>query len=398
MMVKIRSIKLSNVVLLGLVSMFVDMSSEMVYPLIPLYLTSILGATPAILGIIEGIAESAASLLKVFSGYIADKYRNKKQLTIWGYSGAVVYKVLMLLATSWSGVLVARVVDRVGKGIRTAPRDALIAESCLAENRGGSFGLHKMLDMLGSALGILIAYFLVTSDAFSYKGIFGIFALSIIPALLGIIILLFVKEKKDHAPESKKLEFKFKELDWRFKAFLVIAFVFTLGNSSNAFLLLKAQSAGYSEQTVILLYFAYTIVASALAWPSGKLSDKIGRRALLVSGYALFGLVYIGFALLTGQYAMIMLFVVYGAYTAFTSGVERALIADMAPPNLKGTLLGMHATLVGIALLPASIFAGILWNSFGSAAPFWFGGCLGLLASVAIGIVLKIKPPVYNQK
>jgi len=383
-----RKIPISNIVLLGLVSMFVDMSSEMVYPLIPIYLTSVLGATPAILGIIEGIAESLASLLKVFSGYIADKYRNKKQLTIWGYSAAVAYKAILLVAVSWSGVLAARVVDRIGKGIRTAPRDALIAESCQPENLGGSFGLHKMLDMLGSALGILIAYFLVISHYFSFK---AVFLISIIPALLGVLILLLVKEKKDNVSGHTRVAFNFRELDWRFKAFLLITFIFTLGNSSNAFLLLKAQSAGFNTQTVILLYFAYNLVASILAWPSGRLSDKIGRRALLVSGYTLFGLVYIGFALFTGSAAMLALFVFYGAYTAFTSGAERALITELAPANLKGTLLGMHATLVGIALLPASVFAGILWNAFGAAAPFWFGGSLGLLAALAISIVLRIK-------
>jgi len=326
--------------------------------------------------------------LKVFSGYIADKYRNKKQLTIWGYSAAVAYKAILLVAVSWSGVLAARVVDRIGKGIRTAPRDALIAESCQPENLGGSFGLHKMLDMLGSALGILIAYFLVISHYFSFK---AVFLISIIPALLGVLILLLVKEKKDNVSGHTRVAFNFRELDWRFKAFLLITFIFTLGNSSNAFLLLKAQSAGFNTQTVILLYFAYNLVASILAWPSGRLSDKIGRRALLVSGYTLFGLVYIGFALFTGSAAMLALFVFYGAYTAFTSGAERALITELAPANLKGTLLGMHATLVGIALLPASVFAGILWNAFGAAAPFWFGGSLGLLAALAISIVLRIK-------
>ncbi|MEQ8236674.1 MAG: MFS transporter [Syntrophomonadaceae bacterium] len=384
-----KGLQISNIVLLGLVSMFVDMSSEMVYPLIPLYLTSVLGATPAILGVIEGIAESLASLLKVFSGYIADQYRNKKQLTLWGYSAAVVYKVILLIAGSWSGVLAARVIDRIGKGIRTAPRDALIAESCQAENLGGSFGLHKMLDMLGSALGILIAYFLVVSNFFSFR---GVFIVSIIPAVLGVMVLLLVREKKDGGSNHTKIDFNFRQLDWRFKAFLAIACIFTLGNSSNAFLLLKAQTAGYNAQTVILLYFAYNLVASILAWPSGKLSDRIGRRALLVAGYTLFGLVYIGFALSTSSAAFLLLFIVYGAYTAFTSGVERALITELAPPNLKGTLLGMHATLVGIALLPASILAGVLWDVFGAAAPFWFGGGLGLLAAAAISIVLRIEP------
>ncbi|HAZ21794.1 MAG TPA: MFS transporter [Firmicutes bacterium] len=383
---------MSNIILLGIVSFMTDLSSEMVYPIIPLYLTAVFGATPAIVGLIEGIAESLASLLKVFSGYWADRYKNKKRLTLIGYSASFFYKVALLLAASWPGVLAARIVDRVGKGIRTAPRDVLIAESANAKKLGGSFGLHKMLDMLGSALGILASYFLLRISAGGSANIVGyrrIFLISTVPAVLGVLALLLVKERKSKSAPTRKLSLNFRTLDGRLKAFLIIVFLFTLGNSSNAFLLLRASSVGFDAQSVILMYFLFNIVASLLAYPLGRLSDRIGRRALLVGGYLIYGLVYIGFAYVTTRAGMIALFAAYGIYTAMTAGTERALITEIAPANLRGTMLGLHGTLVGIGLLPASLIAGFLWNTFGAAAPFRFGGILGLAAAVAVAFVLN---------
>lgn len=383
---------MSNIILLGIVSFMTDLSSEMVYPIIPLYLTAVFGATPAIVGLIEGIAESLASLLKVFSGYWADRYKNKKRLTLIGYSASFFYKVALLLAASWPGVLAARIVDRVGKGIRTAPRDVLIAESANAKKLGGSFGLHKMLDMLGSALGILASYFLLRISAGGSANIVGyrrIFLISTVPAVLGVLALLLVKERKSKSAPTRKLSLNFRALDGRLKAFLIIVFLFTLGNSSNAFLLLRASSVGFDAQSVILLYFLFNIVASLLAYPLGRLSDRIGRRALLVGGYLIYGLVYIGFAYVTTRAGMIALFAAYGIYTAMTAGTERALITEIAPANLRGTMLGLHGALVGIGLLPASLIAGFLWNTFGAAAPFRFGGILGLAAAVAVAFVLN---------
>ena len=401
---KVAFVRMSNIILLGIVSFMTDLSSEMVYPIIPLYLTAVFGATPAIVGLIEGIAESLASLLKVFSGYWADRYRNKKRLTLIGYSASFFYKVALLLAASWPGVLVARIVDRVGKGIRTAPRDVLIAESADAKKLGGSFGLHKMMDMLGSALGILASYFLLMISAGSgagtgaggssgtkIAGYHRIFLISIIPAVLGVLALLLVKERRSESAPTRKLSLNFGALDGRLKAFLIIVFLFTLGNSSNAFLLLRAGSVGFDAQSVILLYFLFNIVASLLAYPMGRLSDRIGRRTLLVGGYLIYGLVYIGFAHVSTRAGLVALFACYGIYTAMTTGTERALITEIAPANLKGTMLGLHGTLVGIGLLPASLIAGFLWNTFGAAAPFWFGGILGLIAAVAVAFILSNK-------
>lgn len=379
-----RKIIFSNIVLIGLVSLFIDMSTEMVYPLIPLFLTSALGATPAIVGIIEGIAESIASLLKVFSGYIGDVYQNKKRLTFIGYSASVIYKVFLILATSWVGVLAARVIDRTGKGIRTAPRDALVAQSSEKKKLGGSFGLHKMLDMAGSALGALLAFVFVATGFGFHKA----FIFSVIPAVIGILIIPAIKEDKCRKPECKMLEIKDIKLDSKLKLYLSVMFIFCLGNSSNTFLLLKAQERGFSTSQVLLLYLIFNISTSILALPSGKLSDKFGRSAILVPGYIIYGLVYLGFALLVSKTAIILLFIAYGAYTAFISGAERAFIAEAAPDDFKGTLLGIYGMLQGIGLLLSSIIAGVMWDRINSNAPFWLGGILGIVSAIIIAIIL----------
>ena len=378
---------ISNIVLLGLVSMFVDMSTEMVYPLVPLFLTAMLGASPAIVGIIEGIAESIASLLKVFSGYIGDVHHNKKRLAFAGYSSSVIYKFLLLLASSWPGVLIARVIDRTGKGIRTAPRDALVAQSSDKKKLGGSFGLHKMFDMAGSSLGALAAYLFVASNYGFHKA----FLFSIIPALIGVLIIFAVREDKNSESSSAKLSLKGLKLDGKLKAYLATIFVFCLGNSSNTFLLLKAQERGFSASQVILLYLVFNIATAVLAIPSGKLSDKIGRSKVLVPGYLIYGLVYLGFALLPNKPAVLILFIAYGAYTAFISGAERAYIVENAPAGRTGTVLGLYGMLQGIGLLLSSMIAGLMWDKLGSDTPFLFGGVFGIISAVMIGIILNRK-------
>lgn len=375
----------SNIVLIGLVSLFMDMSTEMVYPLIPLYLTATLGATPAIVGVIEGIAESIASILKVFSGYIGDAYQNKKRLIFAGYSASVVYKLLLILSSSWAGVLFARIVDRTGKGIRTAPRDALVAQSSEKKKLGGSFGLHKMLDMAGSALGVVFAYIFVASgmsfdDAFLY---------AIIPAVLSILIIPTIHERKNETKNKQKLSLKGLKLTSNLKLYLVVIFIFCLGNSSNVFLLLKAKELGFTSAQVILLYLVFNTATSVFAIPSGKLSDRFGRSAIIVPGYLIYGAVYLGFAVLTQKPAIVMLFVFYGIYTACIGGAERAYIAESAPEGFKGTLLGLYGMLQGIGLLFSSIIAGLLWDNINSSAPFWFGGILSIISAVMIAILFK---------
>lgn len=370
-----------NIVILGLISCFADISSEMVYPLIPLYLTTVFGATPVLVGIIEGIAESIASLLKVFSGYISDRFQHKKAIAFSGYATGLLYKIALLFAGSWSGILVARVVDRFGKGIRTAPRDVMVSESADKKNMGKAFGIHKMLDMAGSAIGILLAFLLMRK--IGPNGYRTVFAISMIPILIALFLFLFVRENKTKREVKEREHFwnNLSKLDGNLKLYLMITFVFTLGNSSNSFLLLRATDIGFDSSHTILLYFIYNLTASILAIPCGRLSDKIGRKKLLVGGYLMFSLVYFSFAVCRSKGFMILIFIIYGIYTAMTAGAERAFIAEIAPVQLKGTMLGLHSTLAGIALLPASVFAGLLWDGIGVAAPFVFGGMMSLLSA-----------------
>ena len=382
-----------NILLLGLVSFFTDLSTEMVYPLIPLYLTSALGATPAVVGVIEGVAESLASLLKVFSGYLSDRFQNKKLIAFTGYATSLFYKLALLLAGSWAGILGARIIDRFGKGIRTAPRDVLVSESAGKNRMGRSFGLHKALDMAGSAAGILITYFLLRSGdgSFNYQKIFMI---SVIPAVFGLSMFIFIKEKKEprqtkeHEPFWKNI----RNIDRQLKIYLLVVCLFTLGNSSNSFLLLKAKSTGFDDTSVILLYFLFNMTASLLSIPFGGLSDRVGRKKLLLSGYIVFAVCYLGFAFSSSRLQMVVVFVLYGVYTAMIGGVERAFVAEIAPQQLKGTMLGLHSTVTGIALLPASVIAGLLWSVFGAAVPFVFGAFMSLLAAVILLLFMKETP------
>lgn len=385
-----KKLVISNIVMIGLVSLFIDMSTEMVYPLIPIFLTVTLGATPAIVGIIEGIAESTAALLKVFSGYIGDVYQNKKKLTFIGYSASVLYKILLLISTSWVGVMVARIIDRTGKGIRVAPRDALVAQSCDKNKLGHSFGLHKMLDMAGSAIGASLAL-VFTLVGTSYQ---SAFVYAIIPAVIGIMIIPAIRENKTAPSSVEKLNLKGLRLGGQLKQYLAVIFIFCLGNSSNAFLLLKAKNSGFTISQVMMLYLVFNVSASLLAFPAGRLSDRIGRSKVLVPGYLVFGLVYLGFALLTSKVSIVMLFIAYGAFTALTSGAERAFIAEASPADFKGTVLGLYGMLQGVALLLSSIIAGILWDTVSPSAPFLFSGILGLASAVAIAVILNVKREV----
>jgi len=379
-----------NVVLLGLVSFFSDISAEMVYPIIPLYLSAAFGATPALIGLIEGIAESLASLLKVFSGYITDKFGKKKPIAFIGYAAGLVYKVALILAGSWGGVLGARVIDRVGKGIRTAPRDVMVCDSADGNNLGKAFGVHKALDMAGSAIGIFISYLLLekAGKTAAYK---ELFAISIIPAILGLLMFFFIKEKRTHEDAKKREPFwqNIKKLDGQLKLYLFVAFLFTLGNSSNAFLLLRAKSVGFDDNNVILLYLIFNLTASILSIPLGRLSDRVGRKKLLVAGYIVFSAVYLGFAFASSQFTIVIVFVLYGFYSAMITGVERAFIAEISPVDLKGSMLGLHSTIVGIALLPSSVIAGFLWVRFGASSPFLFGSVMSLLAAFILLLFMK---------
>lgn len=375
-----------NVIILGLASFLGDVASEMIYPLLPLYLTAALGAGPAILGLIEGVAESIASLLKVSSGTLSDRLGRRKPLAIGGYAGSAIGKALLAFSTSWPWVFWARTVDRFGKGIRTAPRDALIAESTDPAIRGRAFGLHRTMDTLGAVVGIVLAYILMTGERLTYR---TIFLVAVIPAAMSALMVAFARETptKPAAP-LRDLAIEWRQLDPRIRLFLGIAVLFTLGNSSNAFLLLRADDLGLDAGRVILLYLLYNVIYAAASYPAGSLSDRIGRKRLLIAGYLCYGLVYYGMAWHTSPGRLWFLFGLYGLYSGLTEGVEKALLADFAPKDRRGTVLGLHATLVGVTLFPASLIAGFLWSLLGSAAPFFFGGFTALLSALTLALLL----------
>jgi MFS family permease len=377
-----------NIILLGLASLLTDISSEMVYPLLPLFLSS-LGGGPAILGIIEGAAESTASLLKVFSGYWSDHLRRRKPLAIAGYAGSTIGKLSLALAGGWPLVLAGRLVDRFGKGIRTAPRDALIAESAREGERGRAFGLHRAMDTAGAALGVLAALALLSVSTADLR---TVILLSVIPALCGVLLLFLVREPGDtpavHAPHTI---LRFAHLPPPLRRFLLVTFLFSIASSSNTFLLLRTSSAGVSVPNLLLLYLLYNLTYSALSYPAGRLSDRVGRKWLLVAGYIVYAGVYIGFGALPekpGGWLFAALFATYGVYSGLSEGIEKALVADLAPAEHRATAIGLHATILGIGLLPASLIAGQLWMLIGPSAPFVFGGCTALLAAVLLTILL----------
>jgi MFS family permease len=378
-----------NVIITGITSFLTDMATEMVYPLIPLYLAA-LGAPPAILGVIEGFAESTASILKVFSGWLSDKSRRRKPLAILGYSGSMFGRLLLYVSNAWGLVFAGRMVDRIGKGIRNAPRDALIADCTPVGKRGTAFGLHRAMDTLGAASGVAVAIWLVSTlgrdlGRSDYQ---RLFLLSLIPAALGVAALFFVREPACAHAARKLPRLSFRGLPVKLKWFLLVVTLFALGNSSNQFLILRARGLGMSVLAVLAAYLLYNVVYGLLSYPFGRLSDRIGRKRLLVAGYTFYGLVYIGFALTRKAEYVWLLFALYGVFSALNEGLEKALVADIAPEEHRATFIGLHSTLTGVGLLPASLLAGALWSLFGAPAPFWFGGALGLLAAVGLAIVL----------
>ena len=374
-----------TIFILGLTSLLTDISSEMVYPLIPFFLTATLGAGPAVLGLIEGIAESTASILKLISGMASDRLRKKKAFAIIGYCTSAVGKGVLYLAGSWTVVFGGRLLDRIGKGIRTAPRDALIAESAVKGEIGKAFGLHRAMDTIGAALGVILAWWFLTMKPGDYA---SVILWSVVPAVLGVVLLFFVTEPRQSTTLRKPVTLaSWHTLPPALKRFLGVALLFTLGNSSNTFLLLRAADFGYSPATIILLYLVYNLAYAGLSYPAGRWSDRIGRRWVVAAGYLLYAVVYAGFAFAveTGKdWIPWVLFIVYGLYSAATDGVEKAVIAELAPPELRASAIGLHAMIVGIGLFPASLLAGILWSASGPAVALGLGACTGVLAAVLL--------------
>jgi MFS family permease len=379
-----------NIFLLGLVSLFTDISSEMVYPLIGIYLTS-LNTPYALVGLVEGIAESVANILKVFSGTISDKYKKRKLFVILGYANSALGKVLLFLSTTWPLVLFSRTVDRFGKGVRTAPRDALISESTEEEKKGRVFGFHRAMDSFGAVCGILVVYFFVQGfkdNPAMYK---KIFLFSTFPAVLGVLILFFVKDsgKKIDKENEKKVNIKFYDFRYvpiKVRWYILISTLFALGNSSNQFLLLKSKSVGFNTGSVILLYLVYNITQTLFSYPAGVVGDKIGKKKILVLGYFIYSLVYLFFGLINSDTKNFvwLLFLIYGVYIGLVEGQEKAFLSELSPQEYKASILGLHYTLTGIMLFPASLVAGSLWDLIGSSAPFIFGSVMSLISCIML--------------
>ncbi len=382
---------MKNVFLLGLTSLFTDISSEMIYPILGLYLATL--NTPfTIIGIIEGIAESVANLLKVFSGGISDKFKRRKPFVIFGYSSSTLGKVLLFLSSLWPLVLIARIVDRFGKGIRTAPRDALISESTDEDKKGKIFGIHRAMDTFGAMLGVVIVYFifLYSKSDIPFK---KVFFWSIIPAALSVIFLFFVKEHGGKKINIKKLNVnfsQFKHIPKKAKTYILISVLFALGNSSNQFLILRAKNLGVEYLNVILLYLLYNLSYTLISYPAGVLSDKIGKKTVITTGFFIYMLVYLFFALInenTKNFLWI-LFATYGIYIGLVEGQEKAFLSEISIQEHRATILGLHYTLTGITLFPASFIAGILWDKIGAYAPFIFGSVMSFIAAFCMILFL----------
>jgi MFS family permease len=385
-----------NVFFLGLVSFLTDVSSEMIFTLLPLFLANILGAAVVIIGFIEGVAESTASVLKIFSGWLSDRLGKRKSLAFVGYALSTLAKPFMYIATTWGLVLGVRFADRFGKGVRTAPRDALVADSVLAEQRGKAFGFHRAMDTSGAALGLVAAATVVfllqkgalelIRDTYQWLVLIGI-----IPAVLALFMFIFIREAKTGPSQQSQSECIEKDsqgtnvgFDSRFKLFLGIMFLFTLGNSSDAFLILRAQNLGNPVLYILLMLILFNVVYAAVSIPAGILSDKLGRRRIIVLGWLVYALAYLGFAVASASWHIWLLFALYGVYYGLAEGVARAFVADLVPADRCGTAYGLFHGVVGITLLPASVIAGLLWQAISPAAPFYFGAGLAFLAMVGL--------------
>jgi MFS family permease len=367
-----------NVFLLGLVSLCTDASTEMIYPLIPLFLISVLGAPVAIVGVIEGLAEATASTFKGISGWVSDRVGKRRPLVIAGYGLAAVTKPLLALAVGWPLVLTARVLDRFGKGLRGSPRDALIADSSDEALRGRAFGFHRSTDQAGAVIGPLLALPLL---ALLHQNFRALFVVAFIPAALCVAVLTAVRETGKGAAGAALPRFRLRDTDSAFRRFLAVMLLFTIGNSSDMFLILRARQLGMGTQQIVLLFAAFNAVYVLSAYPAGVLSDRIGRKRVLMAGMAVFALVYAGFGLARAPAAIWALFAIYGLYQGLTDGTSRAFIVDLVAPEHRATALGVFAMAAGLATFPASVIAGVLWQRLGPSAPFFYGAATAALAA-----------------
>ncbi|HEX4951374.1 MAG TPA: MFS transporter [Blastocatellia bacterium] len=373
-----------TVIALGFVSLFNDASSEIIYPLLPLFITTTLGASLTFVGLVEGVTESTASLLKLPAGWWSDRLSKRKGVVVAGYGIASFIRPLLALTTAAWQVLGLRFVDRIGKGIRSAPRDAMIADAAPANARGLAFGFHRAMDHAGAIVGALLAAWLVGIFQNDYRRVFWVAA---IPALLGLLVLLlFVREPKHEALSAKPpLKLDLSLFSSTFKQFLAVLLLFTLSNSSDAFLLLRAEQCGVRPAMIPLLWALLHVSKTVSSIIGGGLSDRFGRRKLIVSGWVLYAAIYLGFAIASTSALMWVLFAIYGFYFGLCEGAEKALITDLVPPATRGTAFGFYNLVIGIGALPASLLLGFLWQRFGAETALITSAVISLLATVWLG-------------
>lgn len=378
-----------NVFVTGLVSFFMDVSSEMIYPLVPLFLANVIGVNKSVIGLIEGVAESTASLLKVFSGWFSDRIGNRKWLMAAGYGISTLSRPFVALATGWQQVMGSRFIDRFGKGVRTAPRDAIIVESSDRAYLGRAFGFHRAMDTMGAVAGPALAFFLLGVFSNDYRKVFW---LSMIPGVIAVLLIIFfiTEKKKAVAACADRPKLTLKHFDWRFKFFVFIAGLFAVGNSSDVFLILRAQQVGISTVMIPVVYLLFNLVYSLSSIPAGMAADRFGKKRIILLGFVLFAVLYYGFAIAPSTRVIWILFCFYGLFMGLTEGIQKAFIATIIPKDFKATAFGIYNTVVGLAMLPASLIGGWLWDHVSPSATFYFGAITAFASASLFFVVFWI--------
>lgn len=372
-----------NVIVLGLVSFFNDIASEMVYPLVPIFVTSTLKASASIVGLIEGIAESTASITKFLFGYLSDKIGKRKPFIVLGYSFSALSKGLIGAATFWPVVLAGRFLDRLGKGLRTASRDALLLQNANENNKGFIFGFHRAMDSAGAVIGPILSLIFIY---FFSNNLRLIFYLATVPGFIGVLLLIFfVKEKiEKQGKKTENFNFSFKNLSFQIKFFILISLIFALGNSSDAFLILRAKNLGLTSVMAVMVYVLYNLIQTIFATPLGKISDKIGHRKMYAVGLLIFSFVYFLFGKINNSFYLWFLFPIYGVYMAATDGVSKAYLGEFINKKESGSVFGLYQMIIALATFFASWIGGILWTKISPSATFYFGSLMSFLSFLVL--------------
>ncbi len=387
-----------NIFFLGIVSLLTDVSTEMIFTLVPLFLCNVLGAGATVVGLIGGLSESTDAIIRIYSGRLSDRIGKRKFLAVIGYIVSTIAKPFMYLASTWGVVLAVKFGDRVGKGIRTSPRDALVADSVSAGERGRGFGIHRAMDTTGAVLGLVIAAVIIYvvqggGLELGLKTYQWLVLLGVVPAVLSVLMLLaYVREEKRaplYSASQDGLGRKAAGLETRFKIFLVVMAVFTLGNSSDFFVVLRAQNLGSPVLYITLMLVLFNVTYAAFSVPAGILSDRLGRKRVIVMGWTVYAVVYLGFAVAASLWQVWLLFACYGIYYGIVEGVARAFVADLVPEEKRGTAYGLYHGVVGLTLLPASLIAGWLWDTVSPAAPFYLGAGLAFIAMLGLLVLVR---------